>query len=148
MKNIFFAATLLLFAACNNTSRHQEVFAVNGKAIRGYDAVAFFKESKPVKGYDSLAYTYKEVQWLFSSEENLEAFKASPEHFAPQYGGYCAYGTADGHKATTRPETWTIINDKLYFNYNIKVKQLWDENRTPLIEQADKQWPAVKQQKL
>lgn len=147
MRNVFFAVAFIFFASCSTTAQKQEVFTVDGKAIRGYDPVAFFKESKPVRGVDSLSYVYKEVQWLFSSAENLAAFKADPDKYTPQYGGYCAYGTADGHKAPTQPETWTIVNDKLYFNYNLKVKQSWDKNRAALIEKADEQWPAVKQQK-
>lgn len=138
---------LAFFAVCSANAQANEVFTVNGIAIKGYDAVAFFKESKPVKGFDSLAYIYKDVQWLFASAENMEAFKADPAHYAPQYGGYCAYGTAAGHKAPTQAETWTIVNDKLYFNFNMKVKQSWLKDQPRLIEQADQQWPAVKQQK-
>jgi YHS domain-containing protein len=147
MRNIVFVTVFALFAACSGTAQKAEVFSVDGKAIRGYDPVAFFTASKPVKGMDSLSYMYKEVNWLFSSRANLEAFKANPDQYMPQYGGYCAYGTADGHKAPTQPETWTIVNDKLYFNYSMKVKQLWDKNQAVLIEKADQQWPAVKQQK-
>ncbi|PZR02443.1 MAG: YHS domain protein [Flavobacterium psychrophilum] len=146
MKFLSFTATLLLFAVMGVNAQKQEVFTTDGKAIRGYDAVAFFKESNPVKGFDSLAYVYKDVQWLFSSKENLEAFKGNPERYAPQYGGYCAYGTAEGHKAPTQAETWTIVNDKLYFNYNMKVKQLWMKDQGAMIEKADQQWPTVKKQ--
>jgi hypothetical protein len=147
MKNLLIATMLILFTATAATAQKQEVFATDGKAIQGYDAVAFFKESRAVKGFDSLSYRYKDVQWLFSSRANLEAFKTNPGHYMPQYGGYCAYGTAEGHKAPTQTDTWTIVNDKLYFNYNMKVKQTWLKDQPALIEQADRQWPVVKQQK-
>lgn len=147
MKNLLIATMLILLTAIAATAQKQEVFVTDGKAIQGYDAVAFFKESRAVKGFDSLSYRYKDVQWLFSSRANLEAFKKDPGHYEPQYGGYCAYGTAEGHKAPTQTDTWTIVNDKLYFNYNMKVKQTWLKDQPALIEQADRQWPVVKQQK-
>ncbi|MCD9015886.1 YHS domain-containing (seleno)protein [Parachryseolinea silvisoli] len=146
MKNSCIASVLMLLMAIGATAQKQEVFAPDGKAINGYDAVAFFEESKAVKGFDSLTYQYKDVQWLFSSKTNLETFKANPAHYIPQYGGYCAYGTAEGHKAPTQTDTWTIVNDKLYFNYNMKVKQSWLKDQPALIQKADRQWPVVKQQ--
>jgi YHS domain-containing protein len=97
-----------------------------------------------VKGADSLAYLWEGATWLFSDMENMNAFKASPEKYAPQYGGYCAYGTADGHKAPTQIDTWTVINDKLYFNYNSKVKEMWTKDQKNFIIKADANWPALK----
>ncbi|WP_276485540.1 YHS domain-containing (seleno)protein [Paraflavitalea pollutisoli] len=146
MKQLLFGIGGLLLATLSTQAQQQEVFTVDGKAIKGYDPVAFFKVAMPVKGIDSFSYTYKGAQWQFCSRENLEAFKANPEAYAPQYGGYCAYGTAEGHKAPTQTDTWTIINNKLYFNYNSKVKQSWLKDTTHLIEKADRQWPAVKAQ--
>ena len=135
-------AVLLLSFSIN--AQQPEIFSTNGKAIRGYDPVAFFNQSAPVKGADSLSYTWKNTEWLFSNRQNLESFKKDPEKFAPQYGGYCAYGVSDDHKSPTQTDTWTIVNDKLYFNYNTKVKEHWSKNREQLIEQADKKWPEVK----
>lgn len=146
MKNVFSALVLVLFAACSATAQKAEVFAPGGKAINGYDPVAFFKEAKPVKGADSLSYTYKDVQWLFATRDNMNDFKANPEHFTPQYGGFCAYGTAEGHKAPTKIETWTVVDDRLYFNYNMKTKEAWIKNQQALIEKANKNWPELKGQ--
>jgi YHS domain-containing protein len=97
-----------------------------------------------VMGADSLSYDWKGAHWLFSSTQNRDAFKKAPERYAPQYGGYCAYGTAEGHKAPTQTDTWTIVNDKLYFNYNSNVKKSWVKNQQALIEKADQNWPALK----
>lgn len=145
MKRMLFFSIGLFFLA--NCLHAQEIFATEGKAIRGYDPVAFFTKAAPVKGADSLALDWKGVSWLFSSKENLEAFKTAPEKYAPQYGGYCAYGTAGGHKSPTQTDTWTILNDKLYFNYNLKVKELWSKDRENLILKADKNWPELKDKK-
>ena len=123
-----------------------EVYCTEQGAIGGYDPVAFFTEKKPVVGNDSLVYSWNDATWHFSSLQNLEAFKANPEKYAPQFGGYCVYGTASGHKSPTIPETWSIIDNKLYFNYNLQVQKLFNKNQKGLIEQANRNWPAVKKQ--
>ncbi|MGG7664412.1 YHS domain-containing (seleno)protein [Dyadobacter sp. BHUBP1] len=143
MKKVLFAATFML-AAHLTFAQKSEIFAPKGKAIKGYDVVAFFKDARPVQGADSLTYHYKNADWLFATRANLEAFKAAPDMYVPQYGGYCAYGTSEGHKAPTEAETWTIVGDKLYFNYNMKVKNNWSKKREELIEKADMQWPLIK----
>ncbi len=143
MKRILISVVLSVIIVVTYGQR-SEVFAPDGKAIKGYDPVAFFKASKAVPGADSLAYEYKGAKWLFSSRENLELFKASPDQYAPQFGGYCAYGTAEGHKAPTQTDTWSIVDGKLYFNYNQKVKSLWVKDQPALIEKANVNWPQIK----
>ena len=115
MKRIIIVAALAFSSVAQTQAQKSAVFAPDGKAIKGYDPVAFFKESKPVKGLNNLSYHWQNATWLFSSKENLEAFKAAPEKYAPQYGGYCAYGTADGHKAPTQTDTWTVVNGEALF---------------------------------
>jgi len=143
MKRILISVVLSVIIVVTYGQR-SEVFAPDGKAIKGYDPVAFFKASKAVPGADSLAYEYKGAKWLFSSRENLNLFKASPDQYAPQFGGYCAYGTAEGHKAPTQTDTWTIVDGKLYFNYNQKVKSLWVKDQPALIQKANVNWPQIK----
>jgi YHS domain-containing protein len=136
---------ILLFTACSSgDKRGAEIFQKHGIAIGGYDAVAFFSESKPVKGTTSHQLEWKDATWRFASKANLDSFKEAPEKYAPQYGGYCAYGTADGHKAPTEADTWTVLDGKLYFNYNQEVKSLWDKDRPKYITQANGNWEKIK----
>jgi hypothetical protein len=114
----------LLTLSLNVLYAQHEVFMKSGEAIRGYDPVAYFKEAQPVKGKDEYTYTWKDAVWKFSNEQNLKDFKANPAQFAPQFGGYCAYGMSDekGHKASTQPDAWTIVDGKLYLNYNTDLR--------------------------
>ena len=144
IKNNLVVALLFLITACHAQPKTSEIFAPEGKAIKGYDPVAFFKQQKPVMGTDSLVFTYKDARWFFSSRENLDAFKENPMQYAPQYGGYCAYGTSQGHKAPTETDTWTILNNKLYFNYNQDVRKKWMKDQEGYIKKADEQWPMIK----
>jgi YHS domain-containing protein len=97
-----------------------------------------------VKGAKEFTYEWNGATWHFATKKNKDLFVANPEKYAPQYGGYCAYGTADGHKAPTETDTWTVVDNKLYFNYNQKVKTLWNKDQASLIKKADEQWPKIK----
>ena len=110
------------------------------EAISGYDAVAYFTEGEPVEGSNQFSMQYKGAAWKFASQENLDLFRANPEAYAPQYGGYCAYAMAEGDTASTEPELWTIHDGKLYLNYSRRINARWKENMLEYIEQADRQW--------
>jgi hypothetical protein len=58
--------------------------------------------------------------------------------YAPQYGGYCAYGMSEGHKAPTDPDAWTNVDGKLYLNYSMDVRTKWRENEKERINTAIK----------
>jgi YHS domain-containing protein len=122
-----------------------DIFSTTDGAIRGYDAIAFFLEKKPVEMKD-FAFMWRGATWYFSSKQNLERFKSDPEKYTPQYGGYCAYGIAGGHKAPTQTDTWKIVNNKLYFNYSKDVQRVWLKNTKGYIEQVDVNWPKVKKE--
>jgi len=136
--NITFLLILISVAGFAQTSG--EIFATDEGAIRGYDAVAFFTENKPVKGAKDFSLEWKGATWYFGTKQNLELFKAHPEQYAPQYGGYCAFGMAEDHKAPIQTDTWTIIENKLYFNYNNDVKKEWSKDTKAFIEKADANW--------
>ena len=112
-------------------------------ALSGYDAVAYFTDKKPVKGNEAFSTKYMGVKWNFSSKAHLEAFKAAPEKYAPQYGGYCALAVAHNSTAKGDPKYWTIVNGKLYLNYNAEIQQKWLSNKEQLIKKANSYWPSV-----
>ena len=132
----------LLITACH--SGQPEIYQDASGAIRGYDPVAYFQEGHPVKGRPDLTYKWNEASWHFSTQENLERFKKDPEAYAPRYGGYCAYGTAEGHKAPTEPEAFTVLDGKLFLNYNKEVLGIWNKDRPGYIRRADSNWSRLK----
>jgi YHS domain-containing protein len=144
MKKMLSTAILAAFFLLRVQAQKSPVYIADGKAIGGYDPVAFFTESKPVMGRDSLKLQWNGGTWYFKDRKNLEAFKMAPTKYAPQYGGYCAYGTAQGHKASIEVDTWTILDGKLYFNYNQKIKDTWSKDRPGMIKKADQNWPLIK----
>ena len=99
-----------------------------GVAINGYDPVAYFTEHKPVPGKPTLRYSWNGAQWQFASQQHLDLFKAAPEQYAPQFGGYCAYGVAQGYLVSIEPEQFTILDGKLYLNYSADVQKKWTQD--------------------
>lgn len=135
---------LVLFSITTAFAQKSEVFAPDGKAIHGYDPVAYFTASKPVPGDPKISYNYEGADWYFASETNRDAFKANPEKYAPQYGGYCAFGASKGYKAPTEADAWTIVDGKLYLNYNTKVRTEWNKDQPGYIKKADANWVNIK----
>lgn len=106
-------------------------------AIRGFDTVAYFTEGKAVKGQDGFSTEWMGAKWKFVSQAHLEQFKTSPEKYAPQYGGYCAYGVSQGNLVKVEPEQFKILQGKLYLNYDASVQALWLKDPAGYIRIAD-----------
>ncbi len=119
------------------------VFATGDGAIRGYDSVAYFIVGQPTKGSDHFTAEYMGATFKFASAENRDIFKANPSGYAPQYGGYCAYAVSKGSTASTEPDAWTIVGDKLYLNYSLRIRKSWRKDIPGHIKAADKNWPGV-----
>lgn len=109
----------------------------------GYDVVAYFTESKPVEGKDDYQTEYQGADWYFSSQENLDTFVADPEKYAPQYGGYCAWAVAEGGLYKGDPSYWTVLDGKLYLNYDAEVQTKWNKDQPGFISTANKNWPNI-----
>lgn len=137
------AAPAAAFLSRPAMAAEPEVFSDGGIAIRGADPVAFFTEGGPVIGSADHALMWRGTTWHFASSENMETFMADPEAYAPQYGGYCAFAMSKGYVATSVPEAWTIVDDKLYLNYSVNVRQVWSEDIPGNIERADANWPTA-----
>jgi YHS domain-containing protein len=142
MKRILLGFSLVV--SIHLFAQENEIYANEGVAVNGYDVVAYFKEARPVRGMAANSVTYKGVNWIFSTKENADLFEASPEKYEPQYGGYCAFGCSRGYKAKTSPDAWTIVNGKLYLNYNTDVRGTWHKDRQEYIKKADANWLKIK----
>ncbi|WP_162046229.1 YHS domain-containing (seleno)protein [Vibrio taketomensis] len=114
-----------------------------GKAIRGYDPVAYFTQSDAIKGDSDYIYEWNDAKWYFSSQQNLDKFARNPEQYAPQYGGYCAWAVSKGYTAKIDPNAWNIVDGKLYLNYSKSVQQTWQQDIQGNIVSADKNWPTL-----
>ena len=117
-----------------------EMSAASDIAIKGYDAVAYFKDGKARKGIESFAFPWHGMTWHFMSKENRDLFAAGPEKYAPQYDGYCAWAMTEARKAIVDPEVWTIVDGKLYLNCSRVAYEKWSRDVPGNIKKADQNW--------
>lgn len=108
--------------------------------------MAYFTDNKPVKGSSAYTYVYDGAMYRFASDAHRKMFAADPAKYSPQFGGFCAYGTATGHKADIDPAAFTIVDGKLYLNYSKKVRDIWQKDEPGYIHKAGEAWPTVSQQ--
>jgi len=127
--------------------RASEFNLENKTAIQGYDPVAYFKQGKAVEGKKELSAIYQGVIYNFSTASNKDAFLKNPTSFEPQYGGWCAYAMgAKGEKVEVNPETFKILDGKLYLFYNAyfnNTLKSWNKDEVNLKAKAEKNWKKI-----
>ena len=151
MKLILTCGILFLFlmpAEAQDASVIKKHFNLeNGIAIQGYDPVAYFRLNKAVKGKKNISIYHNGSTYYFSSQENKDLFKNNPSSYEPQYGGWCAYAMgSDGEKVSVDPETFKIINNKLYLFYNKFLNNTlksWNKDENNLKKKADDNWNKI-----
>ncbi|HEX2835279.1 MAG TPA: YHS domain-containing (seleno)protein [Thermoanaerobaculia bacterium] len=112
-------------------------------AIEGYDVVAYFTDGKAIEGAGSFQMEWQGASWRFASAAHRDAFAKNPRQYAPQYGGYCAFGVSRGYAVGIDPEAWHIVDGKLYLNYNKDVQKEWLTDIPGHVKKADRNWPKI-----
>jgi YHS domain-containing protein len=134
--------TLIIF---QSTENHDNLDR-SGLALDGYDPVSYF-QGKPVNGKSEFSYSHKGSKYFFASRSNLDQFKRTPESFTPAYGGWCAYAMgATGDKVKIDPETYKIVDDRLFLFYNFwgnNTLEDWNKDEKALQTNADLQWDRI-----
>jgi hypothetical protein len=121
----------------------EEINVVGGYAVHGYDVVAYFTDGVPTPGDDRYTASHDGVVWRFASAAHRDLFVADPGRYAPQYGGFCAYGAAKGRKYDGDPLVWNIVDGKLYLNYSDDAEKTWLTQRAGYIRSADRNWSLI-----
>ena len=151
MKKIVATLSLIILASAalfaQEPLRKKHFNLDNGVAIQGYDPVAYFTKNKAVKGKKEWAVYHQGVTYYFSSVENKELFKSNAAKYEPEYGGWCAYAMgAKGEKVEIDPETFKIVNGKLFLFYNKFFNNTlkdWSKDETNLHTKADASWVKI-----
>lgn len=151
MKNLILPLLILFSVVClaqqSETTRKKHFNLDDNVALSGYDPVSYFA-NKPIEGNKNINYTYKGVTYYFLTEKSKALFKANPEKYEPQYGGWCAYALAkkDPDLMNADPETYKITDGKLYVFYNsfgVNTKKKWSKNESEMKQTADKNWNKI-----
>lgn len=115
----------------------------NGVILAGHDTVAYFTQNAAVEGKSDFTAVHNGAIYYFASSDNRNIFKANPEKYAPQYGGFCAYGASLGKKFDIDGKAFEIVDGKLYVNKNLDVYEVWVEDKAENITSANTQWPNI-----
>jgi YHS domain-containing protein len=149
MKKIIFALVLVSVCVCfgqTDDARKKNFNIKKNMGIEGYDPVSYF-DKKPAEGEAKFTGTHKGITYLFATQVNLNKFKTSPEKYEPAYGGWCAYAMgASGEKVKIDPETYKILDGKLYLFYNFwgsNTLEDWNEDEKNLKAKADQNWKKI-----
>jgi YHS domain-containing protein len=118
------------------------VYQSKGVAISGYDPVAYF-DGQPTQGKSEYSTDWNGARWLFSNAANRDRFEKEPARFGPQFGGYCAWAVGHGYTYKTDPLAWSVIDGKLYLNYDQKVRSMWLPEAGKWIRQGEQNWPRL-----
>jgi len=109
------------------------------------DATAIRRNT--IEGKKELAINRQGADYYFSSAENKDAFLKSPGAYERQYGGWCAYGMGkNGDKVNEDPETFKIIDGKLFLFYNRFFNNTltsWNKDETNLKTKAEINWQKI-----
>ena len=139
---VYVMAMLMAVVMAQTVSAHN-TNDVSHVAIGGYDPVAYFEMGKPMPGNGHNTATHNGATYLFSSKEHKEKFEANPEKYAPQYGGFCAYGVSVGKKFFSDPERWKIVDVKLYLNLDKDIQKLFNQDVAGHLAKAEANWPNI-----
>lgn len=111
-------------------------------AIHGFDPVSYF-DGGPQRGLAEFSTLWNGGVYRFVSKANLRKFTGHPEKYAPQFGGFCAYGVSVGKKFDGDPEVYAIVDGRLYFNLNPSIKKTWQKDVPGNIVKANKNWTKI-----
>lgn len=127
--------------------RSREFNLQNGLAIQGYDPVSYFTDHKAVKGSSGITTTHLGIRYYFSNQQHKQLFVTNPSMYEPQFGGWCAYAMGrGGDKVSIDPETFKIVNGRLYLFYNrlfSNTLKLWNKDEQKLLNEATKNWDKI-----
>jgi hypothetical protein len=112
-------------------------------ALRGYDPVAYFTDSRPLQGLPQYWYEFDDTVYLFASGEHRAAFIADPDHYAPQYRGYCAMSVSFGERDEGLPDVWKILDGKLFVFGKPYGVEVFAVDTAATIARGDTNWAAT-----
>jgi YHS domain-containing protein len=146
LANRTFAVLLLMLLPLSHPLFAADLVNVAGAsriALDGFDPVAFFTDARPVSGVPSFTTVYQGATYFFANEEHRRLFAQNPARYAPQYGGFCAYGVGLNALFPVDINTWQVRNGKLYLNLNPDILQKFNEDFDGNVSKAEANWPGL-----
>ena len=145
-RRFFVFATVAVTFCQRATAQNMTPVAGPRVALKGYDPISYFTDGKPEQGSSEYTFAFDDTTYWFKSAEHRDKFASDPEHFAPQFDGYCAIQLSRGLKVEADPEAWTITNGKLYVFSGKRGPAVFDKQPVAIAEKASENWPKLRTQ--
>jgi YHS domain-containing protein len=113
-------------------------------ALKGYDPVSYFTEGRPERGLAEYEAAFDDATYLFENAEHRAMFVADPDHYAPQFRGYCTVTLSRGSKLEADPEAWAIADGKLYVFGSKQAVPIFEAQTASVVEKASDNWAKLR----
>lgn len=113
-------------------------------ALQGVDTVAFIKTGNRIQGAAKFAAVHDNVAYYFSTQENLDTFKASPASYLPQNGGFCTFGVSVAKKFDGDPRWADVRDGKLYVFLSEAIFNAYQKDPEGAIAKAEANWKKIR----
>lgn len=107
------------------------------------DPVAFLDLGNRIEGVAVHTGVHDGVAYYFSSAANLDSFKANPEKYIPQNGGFCTFGVSVGKKFDGDPQFAAVVGGKLYVFLSEEIFRAFNKDREGTIAKAATNWARI-----
>ncbi|MEP6822489.1 MAG: YHS domain-containing (seleno)protein [Chthoniobacterales bacterium] len=136
-------AALVLLSSSVYAGDLVNVSGASNAALSGFDPVAFFTDAKPVNGSPFISAEHQGATYFFANEEHKKLFTATPAKYAPQFGGFCAFGVALDKLFPVDISTWQVRDGRLYLNLNSDILKKFNADFAGNVATANKNWPGL-----
>jgi hypothetical protein len=113
-------------------------------ALKGYDPVSYFTEGRPEQGSAEYQAAFDDATYWFKNAEHRALFVADPDHYAPQFRGFCTVTLSHGQKLEADPEAWAIADGKLYVFAGKQGVPVFQAQTASIVEKASDNWAKLR----
>ena len=145
-RSILIGLPVLVLAAVGRVLLAADAAPGTGKrlALKGYDPVSYFTDGRPGKGSADYQASYDDATYWFKTPEHRATFVADPDHYAPQFQGFCTVTLSRGARLEADPEAWVIADGKLYVFGAKEAVPMFRAQTASVIEKATDNWAKLR----
>ena len=114
-----------------------------GLGVHGADPVVLSTLNAVAPGDAANTVVHDGVAYYFASKLSADRFKADPDRYLPQYGGYCAYALSQGIVKRGDPGLFVISDGRLFLLNNPRALARWQAEQDQLLIKAEGHWPRI-----
>jgi hypothetical protein len=113
-------------------------------ALKGYDPVSYFTEGHPEQGSAEYQAAFDDATYWFKNAEHRALFVADPDHYAPQFRGFCTVTLSHGAKLEADPEAWAIADGRLYVFAAKQAIPMFEAQTASIVANASDNWAKLR----